>query len=231
MPRLLAIDTATETLYLALVTPTGRWHRQAAGGAQASATLLPLIAALLHDAGITLADLDALAYGQGPGAFTGLRTACSVVQGLALGAGRPVLPLDTLQAVAESARLGGAAGPVWVMQDARMGEVYAALYAPGPAGWDTLEPPLLHKPDALARHADQPGVAWAGNALRVYPELQTGTAPRFADAVPEGAALIALALQAWHRGEARDAAQALPLYVRDKVARTTAERLGGIQTD
>src|SRR5919201_5346204 len=99
-PTLLAFDTATELLSVALLAGGGQMHaHEAAGGALASATLIPTIERLLADAGVALADLDAIVFGRGPGAFTGLRTACSVAQGLALGAGRRGLPGGTLMAV------------------------------------------------------------------------------------------------------------------------------------
>jgi len=222
--RLLALDTATDTLYLALQTPAGLLQREVRGGAQASAALLPLVAELLAEAGCGLADLHALAYGQGPGAFTGLRTACSVIQGLALGANRPVLALDTLAAVAESAHQQGAQGPIWAMQDARMGEVYAARYVATAQGWQADRPVALYAPEALATLAAEPGVAWAGNALQVYAPLQGGGCPSWPHAVPGSAALMALAQAAWHAGALLDPGAALPVYVRDKVAQTTAER-------
>lgn len=224
MPRLLALDTATDTLYLALQAHGQVWTRQSPGGAQASAELLPLVRALLAQAGLALSDVQALAYGQGPGAFTGLRTACSVVQGLALGAGRPVLALDTLAAVAESARRQGAQGRIWAMQDARMGEVYAAPYEWHDGHWTCGREQALYRPEVLADLAGAPGVAWAGSALKVYPPLQQPGVPAWPDAVPDGAALLALAQAAWQAGLAMEASQALPLYVRDKVAQTTAER-------
>lgn len=218
------MDTATDTLYLALQTPAGLLQREVRGGAQASATLLPLVAELLAEADWGLADLQALAYGQGPGAFTGLRTACSVIQGLAIGAGRPVLALDTLAAVAESARQQGAVGPIWAMQDARMGEVYAARYVATSQGWQAERPAALYAPEALAALATEPGVAWAGNALQVYAPLLGEACPAWPHAVPGPAALMALAREAWQSGLLLDAGAALPVYVRDKVAQTTAER-------
>ena len=102
-PTLLALDTATEHLHIALVAGAADGAvrtRALPGGAQASAGLLPALQALLDDAGLRWADVDAIAFGSGPGAFTGLRTACSVTQGLALGLGCPVIALDTLMAVA-----------------------------------------------------------------------------------------------------------------------------------
>lgn len=224
--RLLALDTATDTLYLALQTPAGMLARTGSGAAQASATLLPQIAELLREAGVAAGELDALACGIGPGAFTGLRTACSVVQGLAFGVGRPVIALPTLLAVAESACQQGAAGAVWAVQDARMGEVYAALYERDADGWQVRVPPALQSPGQLLAQAQaRPGVL-AGNALKAFPALAAVAGAGFPDAVPDGAALMALARSAWQRGDVLDASQALPLYVRDKVAQTTAERLG-----
>ena len=113
----------------------GRVHmHQAPGGALASAALIPAVLGLLARAGITLQQLDAIAFGRGPGAFTGLRTACSVAQGLAFGAGKPVLPIDTLLAVAEDARTRVAGSSkavrVWVANDARMNEVRRAESPP-----------------------------------------------------------------------------------------------------
>ena len=107
--NLLAIDTSTETLSVAVCRDGTAgaplyWQHQGAGGALASSTLLPVILALLAKAGLRLHELDAIAFGAGPGSFTGLRTACSVAQGLGFGANLPLLPVDTLLAVAEHAR-------------------------------------------------------------------------------------------------------------------------------
>src|SRR5437762_12159574 len=129
MSTLLAFDTATQRMSVALAARGSVWVHESDGGAQASAALIPAILALLTQAGVALRDLDAIAFGRGPGAFTGLRTACSVAQGLAYGAGKPVLPIDTLLAVAEDARAGRAAVRVWAVMDARMDEIYAAQYA------------------------------------------------------------------------------------------------------
>src|SRR5688572_23606192 len=136
---LLALDTATERISIALGVGEREWVHEAAGGAGASAAVLPAILALLARARITVHALDAIAYGRGPGAFTGVRTACSVVQGLALGTHKPVLPLDTLLAVAEDARDRRGCTDVWVAMDARMDEIYAAHYRHADARWHVLE--------------------------------------------------------------------------------------------
>jgi tRNA threonylcarbamoyladenosine biosynthesis protein TsaB len=241
-PVLLALDTATERIHAALSIGSGASARTTVidlpGGAQASSTLLPALSGLLADAGLAWPALDALAFGAGPGAFTGLRTACATVQGLALGLDVPVLALDTLMAVAEDARLGcqlDLTQPVWALQDARMGELYAAAFqwdAAAGAWQPTAAPQLWPLTHALS--VVIPGVQWAGNAMQADAALlapladgrRGGLSSALLDpvAAPRGAALANLARAAWARGEAVDAALALPRYVRDKVAQTTAER-------
>ncbi|WP_294636042.1 tRNA (adenosine(37)-N6)-threonylcarbamoyltransferase complex dimerization subunit type 1 TsaB [uncultured Aquabacterium sp.] len=241
-PVLLALDTATDQIHAALVTPEATRVRQLPGGAQASTALLPALQALLAEARRPWRDVQAIAFGAGPGAFTGLRTACSVTQGLALGLGCPVIVLDTLKAVAEDARLRDpAAFPegahLWVLQDARMGELYVAALTWAGGEWQTVTAPALWPVQEPARRwADggpESGVALrlAGNALRACAEALSPVLNRAAgclladaEACPSGAALAALATRAWVRGDVGDVAHALPTYVRDKVAQTTAER-------
>lgn len=226
-PSLLAFDTATEHLSVALSVRGEVCTHEAAGGAQASASLIPAIFALLARAGVGLEALDAIAFGRGPGAFTGLRTACSVAQGLAFGAGKPVLPIDSLLAVAEDARGDDARDQrVWVAMDARMNEIYAAQYAFSGGHWAALDAPLLTTAEALnARWRAQPPDLIAGNALAAFEAtLVTGAARRAPDALPRAGAMLPLARALWTQGGAVDAARALPLYVRDKVAQTTLER-------
>jgi tRNA threonylcarbamoyladenosine biosynthesis protein TsaB len=223
MPFLLALDSSTDTMAVALVTSGPTRVFEAAGGAQASARLLPEVKSLLADAGVAMADLDAIAFGQGPGAFTGLRTACAVAQGLAYGLGKPVLAIDSLMLVAEDARTQGAGDEVWVAMDARIGEIYAARYRHDGTAWQVLDAPALYAPAALAAHWGTPA-AVAGTALTEYADALGPVARGWPQARSRAAALGALALAAWQRGETRDAAEALPVYVRDKVALTTAER-------
>ena len=226
MTQLLAFDTATEHMSIALQVRGAVWLHEGAGGALASATLVPSIMGLLARAGVGLNDLDAIAFGRGPGAFTGLRTACSVAQGLAFGAGLPVLPIDSLLAVAEDARQETGCRQIWVAMDARMGEIYAARCAFDSGQWRTLVPPMLTTPEALnALWQHEPVEAVAGSALRAFAAaLDCGAARRVPQALPRARALLALAEALWQQGGAVEAAQALPLYVRDKVAQTTLER-------
>jgi tRNA threonylcarbamoyladenosine biosynthesis protein TsaB len=235
--NILALDTSTERLALALQGQRGRWTVLADGGAQASATLLPQVHALMARAGLQMADLDAIAFGRGPGAFTGLRTACAVAQGLAFGLGKPVLPIDSLLVVAEDARLQRFAHAdtldIAVAMDARMNEAYAGRYRWAQGAWHTLLAPGLYALPTLAVvWADAPASggtglqAVAGSALAAFGDRVPWPAGALAVALEHdrAAALLNLAVQAARAGVGVDAALALPLYLRDKVAQTTQER-------
>ena len=220
--NLLAFDTSTETLSVALAWTVGGQAQEARqeseGGREASATLIPTVQALLAQAGLELGQLQAIAFGRGPGSFTGLRTACAVAQGLALGAQLPVLPVDTLMAVAEDARARHGCTQVLAALDARMGEVYACAYRHGADGWQALGEVTLGAPESLVL---LPGFVLAGNVQVAYGARLP--APAF-PARPCADALLRLAPALLAAGQALPADQALPLYVRDKVAQTTAER-------
>ncbi len=226
MVALLAFDTATERLHIGLTVGDAVWLHESEGGARASSSLIPGLRELLQRAGIGLLDLDAIAFGRGPGAFTGLRTACAAAQGLALGANKPVLPIDTLMAVAEDARERVGTSDVWVAMDARMNEIYAAHYRCTHGAWHTVAVPTLYTPDALqARWAGAPPKSVAGTAAAALgPRLETGAALVVGDARPGARALLRCARAGWDQGSAADAASAVPLYLRDQVALTTAER-------
>ena len=226
MHTFLAFDTATERISLALGSRGQVWQHEGEGGAKASATFLPALTTLLADASVRIGDLDAIAFGRGPGAFTGLRTACAVAQGLAFGAGKPVLPIDTLLAIAEDARAGRRLLRVWSVMDARMDEIYAAQYGHDDDGWSVIDAPALTDAEALNRRwRAMPPQVVAGNALAVFgARLDCGDAQRVPAAAPRAVGMLALAEALWARGGAVEASHALPLYLRDKVAETTAER-------
>lgn len=217
--NLLALDSATEHLALALVAREGIHPVNLPGGAAASVRIVPEALALLAAHGLTLTDLDALAVGQGPGAFTGLRTAIAVAQGLALGAALPVVRVDSLAIVADDARAQQpAATHVQVAQDARMGQLYAGRYVWQNEAWHTEEAPgLWDVADLQARPAE--GWLWAGSGLPLLGQAGVATLH------DRAAALGRLARAGWLAGQAQAAEAALPVYVRDKVALTTAERV------
>lgn len=247
---LLAIDCSTELLCLAVAGPLGRRSWVGPGGSQASGQLLERARALLEGQGASLGSLSAVAFGRGPGAFTGLRTACAVAQGLSFGARCPVLPVDSLLIVAEGWRLQCAsraeAGPatagqtgsvaepfdVGVVMDARMGEVYAGRYRWAKGAWQELQAPMLATPAGVGEAWRSQPPAWlAGNGWGLLPEMPAGCRGAEQDDGARAEGLLSLALQAVadpHR--AVKPAQALPLYLRDKVALTTAERAQAIAT-
>jgi len=243
-PRWLAFDTSTDAMSLAVACGEQVWSQTLPGGAQASSGLIPAVLAMLAEADMPLASLDAIVFGRGPGSFTGLRTACAVAQGLAFGANLPVLPIDTLLAVAEEARWvqvqAGVLAPdaeltVLALLDARMDEVYSAAYhwqpAQGEGHWQVAAPLQVTAPENIPSPeslllAQGQAVLLAGNALAAYGErlLPTNRAVPWCEALPTAAALLRLAPALWAQGLAVPADQAMPLYIRDKVAHTTAER-------
>lgn len=241
--NLLAFDTGTEAMSIAVSRGVDgqvrQWQHSAAGGAKASTDLIPAILDLLRQADLRLDALDAICFGSGPGSFTGLRTACSVAQGLAFGAHVPVLPVDSLLAVAEEARhtaLGGQArGQVTALLDARMDELYCATYAFDAGLWMELHGSCLVRPESLPRMpdanpADQSRWVLAGNVFAVYGARVAADDPAGASALrvpalPTALAMLRLAPQLLAAGKAVAAEHALPSYIRDKVAKTTAERV------
>ena len=230
--KLLAIDTSTERMSLAVQNDEHVVTHQGAAGAQASAHLIDAVLALLEQANVSLPSLQAIAFGQGPGAFTGLRTACSVSQGLALGLNIPLVPLDTLLCIAQSA--APTHHRMMSVLDARMGQVYSAAYERTSAGWSIVCKPLLSRPDELswpAQWLNQP-VLLTGNAVNSLAQaLQHLRHPLVSvqEQWPDARAMLPLAAAVWQRGDSVAAADAAPVYIRDEVARTTAQRLADKQ--
>lgn len=224
MLKLLAFDTSTDHLSVAVQNGDLLIEHSGAGGAQSSTTLLPLILQLLAQAGLTLRELDAIVFGRGPGSFTGLRTACAVAQGLGFGAGVPLLPVDTLHAVAEEARHCFGVTRVVAVLDARMDQVYAARYVFDDQNVDAdsrnLAEVHLLAPEALLV---PPGFALAGNAFAAYGERLAAATARY-PVLPTAVAMLRLAPALLAIGRSVAPADAAPLYVRDKVAQTTEER-------
>lgn len=250
--NLLAIDTSTDTLQLAVTDGQQVWQHSGPGGAQASVALIPAVFTLLSQAGLRLPQLQAIAFGAGPGSFTGLRTACAVAQGLAFGLGLAVLPVDSLLALAEQAhhRFGTAFGVrrVLAVLDARMGEVYAACYEfdcasrASTVGLGQIEPitvqlvapEKIRLPEAwlvAEAGADAPA-PWllAGNAHAAYgPRLLSqwdqAQQPLACPLVlPSATALLRLAPALLAAGAALPPELAQPHYLRNQVAQTTQER-------
>ncbi|KAB2962792.1 tRNA threonylcarbamoyladenosine biosynthesis protein TsaB [Zoogloea sp.] len=223
--KILALETSTNAGSVALLDGDTLTERPVAGRPGHSETLLPETVALLRECGVTLAEVDAIAFGAGPGAFTGLRLACGVAQGLALGAAKPVIPVSNLEALASQCP-GDA---VFVAIDARMSEVYFAAYRRTAAGLLEVLAPSCASPDAV-RLPEEGNWTGFGSAFHAYRDaLVNGLGTRLAgfDAAPqpEAGAIARVAALRFLQGEAIDPVLAAPLYVRDKVALTTEERL------
>ncbi|MYM38076.1 tRNA (adenosine(37)-N6)-threonylcarbamoyltransferase complex dimerization subunit type 1 TsaB [Duganella qianjiadongensis] len=224
MPIILAIETSSELASCALLRGESVLSRVSSGVRTHSQSVLPMIQELLAEAGIALRDCDAITYGSGPGSFTGVRTACGVAQGLAFGARLPVVPVVTLDAMALACHQQHGAQDVLTVLDARMGEVYWAQYRFGDqAGPQTVLAPVLSAPAAVQPEGTP--VA-CGNGLSAYAEAYAGTAlaQGYADIMPHAEQIARLAALAFAAGQTVAAADAQPLYLRNKIAYTQAER-------
>ena len=229
--KVLAFDTSTNWLSVACGGGDAWCVRAEPAGQAHSERLLPLVDAVLRECGWALRDLDAIAFGAGPGSFTGVRIACGVAQGLAFAAALPLVPIPTLEALAEQAWRTHGVSRVLACLDARMREVYAAAYLRTDGGWRTQSEPAVLVPDRVTLPVD--GADWfgAGDGFAAYPALAAtiGLPAWDATVVPDARAIAALALPRIAAGEAVDAAHALPFYVRHRVALTTAERDAGVR--
>jgi len=226
-PTLLALDTATELCSVALAWGGRIVEHVEVVGQSHSERILPMVDALLRESGLQLGDCDAIAFGAGPGAFTGLRIACGVAQGLAFGAGKPVVAVGNLAALAQAARsTAPGARTVLAAVDARMQEVYWAEYS---FDDDTL---VERSAPALAAATELPDICRqlapeliAGNALRAFAALTAALdVPTAPDANAAAGTIAALAARKFAAGGATHPALAAPIYVRDRVALTIGER-------
>ncbi len=220
--RVLALDTATEALSVSLALGDHRIDRYVELERGHAEQLLPMIHAVLAEGGVALAALDAIAFGRGPGGFTGVRLAASVAQGLAFGAGLGVVPVSDLAAVARRASdLSAGAGTVLVVNDARMREVYWAQFD-ADAGFVAEEHVTAAEAVALPAHHGSRAWIAAGRGLRAAPALadrcRAGGATLLPDLLPRAGEVLTLALPLVAAGHILDPAQALPVYVRDRVA-------------
>jgi tRNA threonylcarbamoyladenosine biosynthesis protein TsaB len=228
--KILAFDASTHWLSVACGDGVAWSTRSEYAGEGSSERLLPLIDAVLHEAGLGLGDLDGIAFGAGPGSFTGVRIACGVAQGLGLGAARTLVPVSTLEALAEAAWRDRGVTRVVACVDARMREVYVAAYERTGDRWHERYAPAVLHPERTMLPGVQ-GWSGAGDGFGAYPAL-AGTlqlASADAGAKPDARAIATLALPRLAAGEGVAASAARPLYVRHRVALTTAERAAGLR--
>lgn len=219
--KLLGLDTAGPRCSVALLLDGELVERDISGDRIHAESVLPLVERLLAEAGIVLTGLDAIAFGRGPGAFTGLRVATSVAQGLAYGAALPVLPVSDLEALAAAAMRLHQVERVVACLDARMHEVYWAAYERRPEGLVALTEESLSPPADVRAPSPGPwfgaGAGWAayGEVLRAQVSpligLDGGLLPGAGD-------IARLGEKAFEKGRAVAPEHALPVYLRDKVA-------------
>jgi tRNA threonylcarbamoyladenosine biosynthesis protein TsaB len=219
--NILAFDTSTENLSIALSTRGQRYSSDSEGGAKASRSLLAKIHALLEQARLRSADLNLIAFGAGPGSFTGLRTACAAAQGLAYAHNIQVLPISCLLATAQQAFNTTQNPFIQVVLDARMTEVYSAQYQLHEGVWLCQQAAHTVAPELLVP-ASQALIA--GNAYAVY-EASWQLPQAHFYALPSALAMLDLVPNLLAQGAAIEPHLAVPHYVRDKVALSTAERL------
>jgi tRNA threonylcarbamoyladenosine biosynthesis protein TsaB len=221
--NLLAVETSTELCSVALLRGGELFVEEALAGNRHSELLVPMLRRVLERAHLTARHMDAFAFGQGPGSFTGIRIACGVVQGLAFGAERPVVPVPSLLALAEQTNQRRVVAAL----DARMNEAYLAAYARNGDDWDTVIAPRLVDEQSLPA---LPAHGWVGTGsgfdrLGWLARAYSGSLEnRIEGDLPRAGSVAKIAARRFARGGGIPADQAAPLYLRDKVALTTEER-------
>lgn len=222
----LALDTSTEHLSLAISTPQGMIARDWPVAQKHAELTLPALAALLDECHLSMSDIEGIAFGNGPGSFTGLRIAAGLTQGLAFARNIPVLGISTLAALAQ----GCEASRVYTCLDARMNQVYCAAYQKDAAGqWQELIAPCLSDPDAVPL-PEGDGWLGAGSGFAAYGEalqqrLGQSVSQINDSCVPLAKDILTLALPAFAAGQGLPAEQAELVYLRNKVALKTHERI------
>jgi len=218
--KILAIDAATEACSAALWQDGEISERFEVIGRGHAGRLLPMADELLREAALATRDLDAIAFGRGPGGFTGLRIAAGIAQGLAAGSGRPVVPVSDLAAVAAAAERLHGQSLILVCMDARMGQVYWAVYDCGSARPRALGDERLSAPEDVLLPRERP-LSGAGHGFAAYPALASRLAEALAgvgDAIlPRAGDIERIGALAVAAGETLAAAAGLPVYLRDDV--------------
>ena len=218
MTTLLALDTATECCSAALLHDGSVTARSEVIPRQHAQRLLPMIEELLGERELRLPDVDALVFGRGPGAFTGVRIATGMVQGLAFAADKPVIAVSNLAALAQRAWREHGAETVAAAIDARMDEVYWGLYGLQDGVMKSLDDERVCPPEAVSLPDGVASVAGAGTGWQYADRLAVSAERSWPQMLPNAVDLITLALPRWLAGEVLDAADAQPVYLRDKVA-------------
>jgi tRNA threonylcarbamoyladenosine biosynthesis protein TsaB len=222
--KILALETSTDFCSVSLLVGDDIHSTGEDAGQRHSELLLPMVDEVLRGADLKVSDLDAIAFGAGPGSFTGLRIACGVAQGLAFAVDGRCIPVSSLEALAQAS---GGSGVV-VCTDARMGQVYHAAFERDGTGWREVLSPSLCSPDALP---ELPEGAWlgCGSGFDRYPQIMAGAYRTRVEQVrtgmlPHAREIALLGAQYLAAGRSVPGAEAAPVYVRNKVALTMKEQ-------
>ena len=218
MTTLLALDTATEACSAALLHQGRTIHRFEVIPRMHAVRLLPMIDELLDEAGLPLAQVDALVFGRGPGAFTGVRIATGMVQGLAFATGKPVIAVSNLAALAQRAYREHQTHQVCAAIDARMDEVYWGCYQLKAEVMELVGQEAVSAPEAVSAGELTGATDGAGTGWQYAERMGLKVARSWPQMLPDARDLLTLALPRWQAGDVLDAADAQPVYLRDKVA-------------
>ncbi|MCW8335126.1 tRNA (adenosine(37)-N6)-threonylcarbamoyltransferase complex dimerization subunit type 1 TsaB [Vibrio paucivorans] len=222
--KILALDTATENCSVALMVGDKLYVRSEVAPRDHTKKVLPMVDEVLKEAGVTLADLDALAFGRGPGSFTGVRIGIGIAQGLAFGADLPMIGVSTLAAMAQGSYRQHGASHVACAIDARMSEVYWGRFSRQEDGsWSEVDAECVISPQVLAEQLSRDELAWkaAGTGWDAYSEALaelTIECEKGDVLFPDAQDIVYLAQFELAKGNTVDAEHASPVYLRDNVA-------------
>lgn len=222
--NIIALDTSTEYCSLALWLNGNLISKEVLAGQGHSELLLPMLKILLNEAGITLNQIDGIAFGAGPGSFTGLRIACGITQGLAFAQDIPVIGISTLEALAQQVDMPR----VLTVLDARMGELYFAAYEKTATSWLCVHEPLLCRPE-MVPEVNGEGWTGCGSGFDLYQLILSERYSSYLQQIvpgcyPRAREIAQIAAPKFASGEGSVAEEALPVYIRDKVALKESER-------
>ncbi|MFV9997324.1 MAG: tRNA (adenosine(37)-N6)-threonylcarbamoyltransferase complex dimerization subunit type 1 TsaB [Arsenophonus endosymbiont of Dermacentor nuttalli] len=221
--HILAIDTATEACSVAVWCDGHVFAQFAVSPREHTKKILPMVEKCLIDAHLDLPYIDILAFGRGPGSFTGVRIAVGIAQGLAFGANLPMVGISSLLTMAQGAYRQLGTEKVLVAIDARMGEIYSACYELKPDGyWQCEESEAVVKPEQFLARINNLSGQWAiaGTGWSAYPMLKKANLDLFESGIslPDAQDMLPLALQAWQKGKTISVEEAQPVYLRNEVS-------------
>ncbi len=222
--KILALDTSTEFCSAALLVDGELFHRGEVSPRGHTTKILPMVDEILAEASVKLTDLDGLAFGRGPGSFTGVRIGIGVAQGLAFGADLPMLGVSTLKAMAQGAHRTSGATHVAAAIDARMSEVYWGRFSREQDGsWSEIDAECVIPPAELSEQVTEDGNSWTqvGTGWEAYANELAGLKLNRTESgvlYPESQDIVAVASQEWSEDKLVGPEEASPVYLRDKVA-------------